>query len=84
MLAQPARLEGDARAVGADLLSLLAHVPGWAATPGGAVDAADVALTQLGGAMSNHIFRVQVRGREAQRLGVPCATLGRIAAFALC
>ena len=61
-LAQPARLDGDARAVGADLLSLLALVPGWAAAPSAAVAAADVALTQLGGAMSNHIFRVQARG----------------------
>ena len=76
MLAQPARLEGDTRAVGADLLTLLAHVPGWAAAPGTAVDAADVTLTQLGGAMSNHIFRVQARGRIAQRLGLPRATFG--------
>jgi hypothetical protein len=61
-LSQPARLAGDARAVADDLLALLAHVPRWAAAPGAAVDRADVALRQLGGAMSNHIFRLEARG----------------------
>ena len=62
-LAQPAHLAGDARAPGGDLLALLARIPGWAA-PVAAVPAADVTLTQLGGAMSNHIFRLQVRFRN--------------------
>lgn len=73
-LAQPARLGGDARAVGADLLQLLCAVPGWAAVPGAPVAAEEVALAQLGGAMSNHIFRVQARpsrGRCVRAAALP-------------
>ncbi len=59
-LAQPAHLEGSARAPGVELLALLARLPGWAGHDG-AVPVADVTLTQLGGAMSNHIFRLEAR-----------------------
>ena len=61
-LSQPARAGGDARSVGDDLLALLAAVPGWAeGGAAGRVVRDEVTLTQLGGAMSNHIFRVEVR-----------------------
>jgi hypothetical protein len=66
-LAQPAHLEGDARGVADDLLSLLALVPGWVAPGAAGVARAEVAVHQLGGAMSNHIFRVEARALA------PCA-----------
>jgi thiamine kinase-like enzyme len=66
-LAQPARLEGDLRAVGADLVALLSHVPGWRAADG-VVDASQATLRQLGGAMSNHVFRLTSSRAGAQPL----------------
>jgi thiamine kinase-like enzyme len=53
---QPAAsaLEGDELSVGHELLQLLRAVPGW----GDAVAAEHVSLRQLGGAMSNHVFRL--------------------------
>ena len=63
-LLQPAHLAGDLRLPGGDLLDLLSRIPGWAAAPDGAVPVADITLTQLGGAMSNHIFRLQARFRS--------------------
>ena len=52
---QPEAAAGDKRRVSQVLLQLLRAVPGW----GDAVAAEHVSLRQLGGAMSNHVFRLQ-------------------------
>ena len=61
---QPEAGAGDERRVGKELLQLLHSVPGW----GDAVAADHVSLRQLGGAMSNHVFRLQHVEAKAQPL----------------
>jgi len=65
-LGQPAEQEGALRCAAPELLALLALVPGW-----GACVASDVTVRQLGGAMSNHIYRVEAR--EQAGVGTPPA-----------